>query len=414
LDAAADNAYLALLKELVIDDASMRKHPPRIVFTPIHGTGAISSLPVLRDLGVEVIEVEEQAQADANFPTVKSPNPENAEALSMGIAKAMENDANIVLATDPDADRMGVAVRAADGEWVLLTGNQIGSLLADYRIRTLKESELLPEDGSANAALIKTFVTSPLQEAIATAHGIKTINTLTGFKWIGEKMRHYEEAMSDKLYENEGLSLNYDRTSIWTRAELLLEYSTFVVFGGEESYGYMLSDLVRDKDANAAVLLFCEMAAYYTAQEMSLVEALDALYYEHGFYCEQTVNLYYEGAAGSQKIKNILDSYRASPPQKIGANAVRHSTDFGKDDIRDADGKRIPPQDFFFIELDNGYSYAVRGSGTEPKIKFYLFAQEPVGEDDDLATIKATTHERIDALAGAIRADAEARAQGGN
>lgn len=414
LDEAADDAYLALLKELVIDDISMRKHPPRIVFTPIHGTGAISSLPVLRDLGVVVIEVEEQSQADANFPTVKSPNPENAEALSMGIAKAMEKDANIVLATDPDADRMGVAVRADDGEWVLLTGNQIGSLLADYRIRTLKESELLPQEGSANAALIKTFVTSPLQEAIATAHGIKTINTLTGFKWIGEKLRHYEEAMSEQLHANEGLSLNYDRTSIWTRAELLLEYSTFVVFGGEESYGYMLSDLVRDKDANAAVLLFCEMAAYYTAQEMSLVEALDALYYEHGFYCEQTVNLYYEGAAGSQKIINILDSYRASPPKKIGANAVRHSTDFGQDDIRDADGKRIPPQDFFFIELDNGYSYAVRGSGTEPKIKFYLFAHEAVGEDEDLATIKATTHERIEALGSAIRTDAEARAHGGN
>lgn len=414
LSRSADEAYLALLQELIIDETALRKHPPKVVFTPIHGTGAISSLPALRSVGVDVVEVEEQAKADANFPTVKSPNPENAEALSMGIAKAMETDAQIVLATDPDADRMGVAVRSRDGEWVLLTGNQIGSLLADYRIRTLKDAELLPEEGSAKAALIKTFVTSPLQEAIATAHGIKTINTLTGFKWIGEKLRNYEETLRGQLLENEGVALDYDKTVIWTRAELLLDYSTFVVFGGEESYGYMLSDRVRDKDANAAVLLFCEMAAYYEGQEMTLVEALDALYYEHGFYCEQTVNLYYEGAAGSQKIQNILDSYRIDPPKQLAGNSVLRSTDFAKDDIRDADGKRIPPQDFFFIELDNGYSYAVRGSGTEPKIKFYLFAHEPVGENDELDAVKANTQESIETMANAIKADAEARAAGGS
>jgi phosphoglucomutase len=409
LSVSVDDAYKALLKELIIDEDSMCKQALKIVLTPIHGTGAISSLPVLRELGVEVVEVEAQSQPDANFSTVKSPNPENAEALSMGIAKAMETDATIVLATDPDGDRMGVAVRDADGEWVLFTGNQIGALLADYRIRTLKESELLPEEGSPKAALIKTFVTSPLQEAIATAHGIKTINTLTGFKWIGEKLKNYEEVLAEQLYQNEGMAVDYDRTAIWTRAELLLEYSTFVVFAGEESYGYMMSDLVRDKDANAAVLLFCEMAAYYATQEMTLVEALDTLYYEHGFYCEQTVNLYYEGAAGSQKIGNILKSYRDQPPKKIGINGVSHCTDFAKDDIRDADGKRIPPQDFFFIELDNGYSYAVRGSGTEPKIKFYIFAREAVEEEDDLVEIKAKTRVCIEALAKAIKADAELR-----
>ncbi len=407
----ADEAYLSLLDEMVLDREVMEEQKAKVVFTPIHGTGAISSLPALKKLGLDVIEVDEQMVQDSRFPTVKSPNPENAEALAMGIAKANETGADVVIATDPDADRMGVAVRNADGEMVLLTGNQIGTLLAEYRISTLKDADILPEEGSENACLIKTFVTSPMQEAVADWHGIKTINTLTGFKWIGEKLADYQQQMEEALFEKEGMALDYDATDVWTRADLLLEYSTYFVFGGEESYGYLASDTVRDKDANAAVVMFCELAAYLKSQEMTFTEMLDSLYLQHGYYEEKNINIYYEGAAGSQKIKNILASYRENAPKAFGDVEVTAFKDFGKDEIIDADGKKIPPQDFYFLELSNGYSFAVRGSGTEPKIKFYVFGRSDVTEPEELPAVKAAGGEVMNAMLEAIEADARQRAE---
>jgi phosphoglucomutase len=407
----ADEAYLKLLEEMVVDSELMQAQSPKVVFSPIHGCGAISSLPILKKLGVEVIEVPEQMEPDGRFPTVKSPNPENAEALEMAIAKANESGADVVLATDPDADRMGVAVRNRAGEMVLLTGNQIGTLLAEYRITTLKDAEIIPEDGGDNVALIKTFVTSPMQEAVATWHGLKTINTLTGFKWIGEKLAAYEAEMKAKLFEKEGLALDYDACDIWTKADLMLDYSTYFAFGGEESYGYMATDKLRDKDANAAVVMFCELAAYLKAQEMTFPEYLDALYLQHGYYEEKTLNIYYEGAAGSQKIKNILESYRSQPPKVFGDISVSGFTDFGKDEIIDADGKRIPPQDFYFLELSNGYSFAVRGSGTEPKIKFYVFGRSDVTEPEELEQVKTDAAKVMQTVLQLIDADARERAE---
>ncbi|PXA03293.1 phospho-sugar mutase [Coraliomargarita sinensis] len=411
LQQEADKPYLSLLDEMVIDREVMQKEAPKIVFSPIHGTGAISSVPVLEKLGVEVIEVPEQSVLDPRFPTVKSPNPENAEALEMAIAKANETGADVVVATDPDADRMGVAVRNPEGEMVLLTGNQIGTVLAEYRISTLKDAEILPEDGTESAALIKTFVTSPMQESVADWHGLKTINTLTGFKWIGEKLAAYEAEMKAKLLEKEGLAVDYDACDVWTRADLLLDYSTYFVFGGEESYGYLATDKLRDKDANAAVVMFCELAAYLKANEMTFPEYLDALYLQHGYYEEKTINIYYEGAAGAQKIKNILDSYRSNPPKAFGDVEVSGFTDFGKDEIIDADGKKIPPQDFYFLELGNGYSFAVRGSGTEPKIKFYVFGRSEVSEPEELPSVKEAAGKVMQEMLEAIEADARKRAE---
>ena len=411
LDSSADEPYLDLLEEMVVDTEVMQKVAPKVVFSPIHGCGAISSVISLRKLGVEVIEVPEQMEPDGRFPTVKSPNPENAEALAMAIAKANETDTDVVIATDPDADRMGVAVRDRAGEMVLLTGNQIGTLLAEYRISTLKDAEILPEDGSENAVLIKTFVTSPMQEAVATWHGLKTINTLTGFKWLGEKLAEYEAEMKAKLFEKEGLAVDYDACDIWTKAELMLDYSTYFVFGGEESYGYLASDKLRDKDANAAVVMFCELAAYLKAQEMTFPEYLDSLYLQHGYYEEKTINIYFEGAAGSQKIKNILESYRSDPPKAFGDVTVSGFTDFGKDEIIDADGKRIAPQDFYFLELSNGYSFAVRGSGTEPKIKFYVFGRSDVTDPEELAEVKVAANKVMETTLAAIDAEARHRAE---
>ena len=412
LGAADDAAYLELLKEMVIDHEVMQEEAPQIVFSPIHGTGAISSVPALKALGVKVIEVPEQMVQDARFPTVKSPNPENAEALAMAIAKAEEVGADVVVATDPDADRMGVAVRDRSGEMVLLTGNQIGTIMAEYRISVLKDAEVIPEDGGENAVLIKTFVTSPMQEAVADWHGLKTINTLTGFKWIGEKLAGYEAQMKARLLEEEGTAVDYDACDIWTRADLLLDYSTYFVFGGEESYGYLATDKLRDKDANAAVIMFCEVAAYLKAQEMTFPEFLDSLYLQHGYYEEKTINIYYEGAAGSQKIKNILESYRSAAPKAFGDVKVSGFTDFGKDEIIDADGQKIPPQDFYFLELSNGYSFAVRGSGTEPKIKFYVFGRSEVLDPEDLIKVKAVAAVEMQTVLAAIEADARVRAEG--
>ena len=412
LGAADDAAYLELLKEMVIDNEVMQKEAPQIVFSPIHGTGAISSVPALKALGVKVIEVPEQMVQDARFPTVQSPNPENAEALAMAIAKANEVGADVVVATDPDADRMGVAVRDRSGEMVLLTGNQIGTIMAEYRISVLKDAEVIPEDGGDNTVLIKTFVTSPMQEAVADWHGLKTINTLTGFKWIGEKLAGYEAQMKARLLEEEGTAVDYDACDIWTRADLLLDYSTYFVFGGEESYGYLATDKLRDKDANAAVIMFCEVAAYLKSQEMTFPEFLDSLYLQHGYYEEKTINIYYEGAAGSQKIKNILESYRSAAPKAFGDVKVSGFTDFGEDEIIDADGQKIPPQDFYFLELSNGYSFAVRGSGTEPKIKFYVFGRSDVLDPEDLIKVKAVAAVEMQSVLAAIEADARVRAEG--
>ncbi len=406
----ADKAYISMLSEMVVDSDLIKEHSPKVVFSPIHGCGAISIVPLLKRLGVEVIEVPEQMKLDGRFPTVQSPNPENAEALKVAIAKANEVGADVVIATDPDADRMGVAVRDGRGDMVLLSGNQTGTILSEYRISTLKEAGILPEDGSENAVLIKTFVTTPMQEAVATWHGLRTINTLTGFKWMGAKLASYEENMKIQLFEKEGMAIDYDACDVWTKAELMLDYSNYFVFGSEESYGYLASDRVRDKDANAAVVMFCELAAYLKSQEMSFSDYLNALYLQHGYYEEKTINIYYEGAVGSRRIKNIIDSYRNDIPKSFGGIEVRSLTDFGKDEIFDADGERIPPQEFYFLELNNGYSFALRASGTEPKIKFYVFGHSDLDDLEKLDDVKAAASEVMQSLLTDIEADARRRA----
>ena len=409
---AEDADYMRALKENLLDPDVFKKASPKIVFSPIHGTGGISAPIALESVGLNVDTVAEQMVQDGRFPTVKSPNPENAEALNMAIEQAKNSGADIVMATDPDADRMGVAVRDDKGQLVLLSGNMIGSLLAAFRIEKMKSMGILPESGTQSAAVIKTFVTTPLQSAIARKNGLKLIDTLTGFKWIGEKLLHYEETVKEKVLAEEGRTLDYDNTPLAERRDLLLKYSTFYVFGGEESYGYMASDLVRDKDANAAVLMFAEMAATLETEGKTILEYLDEVYLRYGYYLEDVINIYYEGASGASKIANILKSYRKDPPAEIAGFAVSGWKDFGTQTLHDADGKEIPKQDFYFIELDNGYSYAARGSGTEPKIKFYIFAQEDVTQPGDLEPAKERAAGTIEKIKKAIDADARARAEG--
>ena len=411
LDESADDAYKNLLKEVLSNEASADADPLKVVFSPIHGTGAIISVPLLEEMGIDVHSVEEQDIMDSAFPTVNSPNPENASALKMALDKAEFVGADVVIATDPDADRMGVAVRDTESSMKLLSGNQIGSLLADYRIKTLKERKVLPEEGSENAALIKTFVTTPMQDAIGKAHGLKVVNTLTGFKWIGKKLANYEAEMAAKYKEAEGIAINYDTTDPDVRADIMMDYATYFVCGGEESYGYLAHDVVRDKDANAAAILFAEMAAYYKSENLTVMEALDGLYLEHGFFAEKMINIYYEGAIGAQKIANILKSYRDNPPKNFGETKVNSVKDFGVSDIYDEDGEMISKQDFFFLECSHGYSFAVRGSGTEPKIKFYVFAQKSLSEGDQLSEIKSELGSDMKAFMELIEADAHTRAE---
>jgi phosphoglucomutase len=290
----------------------------------------------------------------------------------------------------------------------LLTGNQVGALLADYRIGKYKELGWIPKEGTANACLVKTFVTTPLQDAIGQGHGVKVINTLTGFKWIAGKMRVYEE----KLVKAIGPGFNYDATPFRERARLLQQHSTFYLFGTEESYGYLPNDSLRDKDGNSACLMFAELCAWVKSRGLTVPQYLDEIYLRYGFFLEGVINIYFEGATGAAKIKRILDTYRASPPPAFGETKVTRFQDFGREKFFDADHEQIPAQDLYIVSLANGYSFAARGSGTEPKMKFYLFASGPVKSATDLPAAKAQTKATLDALKALIEADARKRAEG--
>lgn len=398
--------YKECLKETILQRELIKEYSPKIVFTPLHGTGGVISEPLMEECGVNFIKVPEQEVMDPKFSTVASPNPEYPQTLAMAIKKADEVGADLVLGTDPDGDRMGAAARNQEGKLELLTGNTIGSLLMDFRIKQLKKLKWIPEKGTQSASVVKTFVTTPLQDVIGKYHGLKVINTLTGFKYIGEKLHDYEEALLKKIAH---ANFDYDSLNYKARAELMLKHSTFYAFGGEESYGYLGSDFVRDKDASQAVILMCEFFAYLKKRGINVFDYLDELYFKHGYFKELLLNIYYEGAAGALKIKSILESYRKSPPKAFGEIKVEKIQDFGREKILDADGKAIPAQDFFFVELSNGYHFAVRGSGTEPKIKFYFFAREKTLSKASLVEVKNKTEYVLDELKQKVEEDAHKR-----
>jgi phosphoglucomutase len=250
-------------------------------------------------------------------------------------------------------------------------------------------------------------VTTPLQDAVGRDHGVKVINTLTGFKWIAGKMAGYERKLAAAM----GPGFDYDGTPFRERAKLLQEHSTFYLFGTEESYGYLPNDSLRDKDGNSACLMFAELCAWVKKRGKTVPEYLDEIYLRCGFFLEGVINIYYEGATGAAKIKAILETYRSNPPTEFGDTAVTKFEDFGRQDIFDADGEEIPKQDLYLVTLANGYSFAARGSGTEPKMKFYLFATEPVKSADDLSDAKKKARDTLDSLRALIEADARKRAE---
>jgi phosphoglucomutase len=375
----------------------------KIVFTPIHGTGAVISVPVLREIGFDVITVDQQMEPNGAFPTVKSPNPENAEALAQGMELADRTGADLVVGTDPDCDRMGVAVRNRAGQLVLLTGNQIGSLLAHYRIQAYRANGVLTDANKDRCVIIKTLVTTDLQKSIASKEGLRCVETLTGFKYIGEKLGKYENALPEAIRQRYR-SLSEEETR---RARL--EHSSFFVFGGEESYGYSGADFVRDKDANAATVMFAEVCAYAKSLNKTVDELLDDIYCQHGYYLEKGNSLVFEGAAGSEKIRRLAESYKASPPKEIDGSAVTEVVDFSEGGIRDVEGDVLPKEKMTMFNLADGRRIAVRPSGTEPKIKFYLFGRRSVDNRDALAKTKTELDEALKQLWEWLHADAERR-----
>jgi phosphoglucomutase len=354
-------------------------------------------------LGFQVFTVPEQDKPDGAFPTVKSPNPENADALAMAIALAEKEKADLVIGTDPDSDRMGVAFRDSAGKIQLLTGNQIGSLLAYYRTKTLKGQDILNETNKARGVIIKTLVTTDLQKAIAEREGLHCVETLTGFKYIGEKLGKYEAAVPAdirKLYR----ALPEQETRF-----ARLQHSYFFVFGGEESYGYGGADFVRDKDANGATIMFAEVAAYAKSLGLTLDQLLDRIYLEYGYYLEKNGSLSFEGAEGADKIRRLAESYNANPPSEIDGSKVVGVRDFAAGGIKDSEGATLPKEKMTMFELADARRIAVRPSGTEPKIKFYMFGRNAGVAVDTLDDAKKDLAASLDRLWAWVQKDVKKR-----
>ncbi|MDO5396690.1 MAG: phospho-sugar mutase [bacterium] len=313
----------------------------KLIYTPFHGTGSRPVKEILKRIGFKnVLVVKEQDTEDGDFPTVKSPNPENKEGFTIAIEMAKQNDVDVIIGTDPDCDRVGIVVRDAEGQYRTLTGNQTGALLVDYILRSKQEKGILPENGM----VIKTIVTTELAAAIAKSYGAECMSLLTGFKYIGEKMTDFS------------IKKNY----------------TYLI-GFEESYGYLVGNHARDKDGVVASMLIAEMAAYYATKGKSLYEALQDIYAKYGVYAEKTVSFTMPGKDGMEKMANILTGLRANPPKTAnGMNIVKY-TDYKEQTIMLPDNTELPKANVLRYDLSDGKTYfIVRPSGTEPKIKIYL------------------------------------------
>lgn len=345
-----DDKYISILKQQVKHEAEIKKYADEIsiVYTPLHGTGNIPVQRILKELGfTKVTVVPEQEKPNGDFPTVSYPNPEADEAFELGLKLADEINADIVLATDPDADRLGVRVRDKNGEFHTLTGNMSGCLLAEYEIEGLKEQGKLND----KSALIKSIVSSNMADAIAKAYNINLVEVLTGFKYIGQKMTEYE-------MKGNG---NY-------------------AFGFEESYGCLIGDYARDKDAVSAAMALCEAACYYKSKAMTLWDAMLALYSKYGYYSEDVVSITLQGLDGIKKIKEIMEKLRADKIKKFGEYNVIEAIDYKTDELIDyVNNKKsdtgLPKSDVLYYRLNNDAWVCARPSGTEPKLKLYIGAK---------------------------------------
>lgn len=365
-----DDKYMEALKKLVLHPEAIKQMASslKIVYTPLHGTGNVPVRRVLNELGFEqVTVVPEQELPDGNFPTVSYPNPEDKKAFALALDLAKKVDADLVLATDPDADRLGVYAKdTKTGEYKVFTGNMSGMLICEYEMSQKKALGILPDNG----ALVTTIVSSNMAQAVAKEYGMKFIECLTGFKYIGEQIKFFEQTGSN-------------------------EY----VFGFEESYGCLVGTHARDKDAVVAVMALCEAAAYYKTQGITLWDQMLNIYNKYGYYKEDLFTMTFKGADGAKKMQDMMDAYRKNTPKQVGAYKVLRLRDYKNDVITDlATGETtptgLPKSNVLYFELENDAWFCVRPSGTEPKIKFY-------------AGIKGTSLEdsakKLDELMEAIR-----------
>ncbi len=363
-----DEAYISMVKGLsVYPEIIQKQHNLRIVYTPIHGTGIKLVPEVLQRFGFSNVHVvDEQATPDGNFPTVIYPNPEESEAMSIGLKKAQQIDADILLGTDPDADRVGIGIKNGEGQWVLMNGNQTAVLAFNYLIEARRAKGI----AQANDMVVKTIVTTDMIDRIALKSGVTCYNVLTGFKWIAELIK-----------EKEGIE-NY-------------------VIGGEESYGLLIGASLRDKDAVSAVAFLCEMAAYEKDKGKTLYEKLIELYVEYGFYKESLISITKKGMNGQKEIAEMMEVFRSNPPAVINGSPVVELLDYelrtGKNlQTGETWAIRLPQSNVLQFILADGSKISARPSGTEPKIKFYFSVNSKLDQAADFATVQALLNARID------------------
>lgn len=367
-----DDAFINALKSSCLNPEIIKKEAKnvKIVYTPLHGAGNLPVQRILKELGFEnVYVVPEQEKPDGDFPTVSYPNPEDPKAFELALKLAKEVDADVVLATDPDADRLGVFSKMSNGEYVSYTGNMSALLICEYELSQKKEKGILPNNG----AIITTVVSSELTKAIAKNYGAKVFETLTGFKWIGEKIRKFEEENSYKY-----------------------------LFGFEESYGCLIAPHARDKDGISAVMALCEATAFYKNKGWSLWEQMIKIYEKYGYYREGQVSIVLKGADGAEEIKNKMAKMRSNPPTELAGLNVLEVRDYQEHVIKKADGEvsetDLPTSNVLYYELSNNSWCCVRPSGTEPKIKFYMGVKGSTMQDaeNQLAVLSEAMKKFVD------------------
>lgn len=361
---AVDTEYLKEVKDVNINQKLIDEYGKdmKIVYTPLHGTGEMLARRALAQAGFDSVQVvEAQAVPDPDFSTVKSPNPENQEAFRLAEELGRQVDADVLVATDPDADRLGVEIRQADGSYKNLSGNQIGAIIAKYILEAHKTAGSLP----TNAALCKSIVSTELVSKIAESYGATMFNVLTGFKFIAEKIQEFEE-----------------------------KHNHTYMFGFEESFGYLIKPFVRDKDAIQAVLIVAEIAAYYRSRGLTLADGIDEIYKEYGYFAEKTISVTLSGVDGATEIKKIMDKFRGDAPKQFNATDVVKLEDFQAQTATTANGIEkltTPPSNVLKYILSDASWIAVRPSGTEPKIKFYIAT---VGNNSEDAQVKIANIEK--------------------
>jgi len=369
LSKETDDVYLGEVIKVAVNPGCVKQVADdfKLVYTPFHGAGYRLVPDILRKLGYKYIICEpEQMKIDGDFPTVKNPNPEYKEGFALAIELAKQNDVDLIIGTDPDADRTGIVLKDKSGEYVTLTGNQVGVLLTDYIITAKKLTNTMPE----HPAILKSLVSTEMARAAAEKNGVECFDTFTGFKFLAEKIKQFETDGSHQY-----------------------------IFAFEESYGYLCGDYARDKDAVTASMLIAEMAAYYRTQGKTLYDAMEEMYEKYGYYCEQTISITMPGVTGLTRMKELMQELRDKPLENVGAYKVDYARDYQSGArVCMADGKtekmELSGQNVMYYELEGGMTFIIRPSGTEPKVKVYIMAK---GSD------KADAEKKVNELSAAAK-----------